>query len=119
MRCCYAVARLSLRPKDRVFFELFIEGGENALRAARMLDELLSSLPDEHQALARQMLIAEQEGDRIAHDIIRRLNTMFVTPLDREDIYALATGLDDVVDYTEEAADLLGLYGIEAAMEQA
>lgn len=113
------MARLSLRPKDRVFFELFIEAGENALRAARMLDELLSRFPDEHAGLARQILIAEGEGDRITHDIIKRLNTMFVTPLDREDIYALATGLDDVVDYVEESADLLGLYGIEAPMEQA
>ena len=102
-----------------MFFDLFSEAGENALRAARMLDELLAKLPEGQEGLAREILIAEQEGDRITHDIIRRLNTMFVTPLDREDIYALATRLDDVVDYVEEAADLLGLYGIEAPMEQA
>ena len=113
------MAKLSLRPKDRVFFDLFSEAGENALHAARMLDELLEKLPEGQAGLAREILIAEQEGDRITHDIIKRLNTMFVTPLDREDIYALATGLDDVVDYVEEAADLLGLYGIEAPMEQA
>ena len=113
------MSRFSLRPKDRAFFDLFSEAGENALRAARMLDELLEKMPQGQEGLAREILIAEQEGDRITHDIIRRLNTMFVTPLDGEDIYALATRLDDVVDHIEEAADLLGLYGIEAPMEQA
>ena len=113
------MARLSLRPKDREFFDLFGEAGENALRAARKLDELLDTLPDGREGLTREILIAEHEGDRITHDIVKRLNTMFVTPLDREDIYALATRLDDVVDHIEEAADLLGLYGIEAPMAQA
>ena len=64
-------------------------------------------------------MICEQEGDRITHDIIQRLNQRFVTPIDREDIYELASALDDVVDYTEEVADYLGLYKIEAPMEQA
>src|SRR5919109_240074 len=58
-------------------------------------------------------------GDRITHDIIRRLNETFVTPIDREDIYGLASALDDVVDFIEEVADFLGLYKIEAPMEQA
>src|SRR5439155_27255546 len=53
------------------------------------------------------------------HDIIQRLNQTFVTPIDREDIYALASALDDIVDFTEEVADYLGLYKIEAPMEQA
>ena len=68
--------------------------------------------------LAREILKSEQEGDRITHDIIQRLNSTFVTPFDREDIYGLATQVDDVVDYIEEAADFLGLYQIEAPMEQ-
>lgn len=113
------MVNLSLRPKDRAFFDLFNQAGENALRAARLLDELIAKLPEGQEGFAREILIAEQEGDRITHDVIQRINTMFVTPLDREDIYALATGLDDVVDYVEEAADLLGLYRIEAPMEQA
>ena len=58
-------------------------------------------------------------GQKDTHDIVQRLNTMFVTPIDREDIYGLATKLDDIVDYIEEAADFLGLYQIEAPMEQA
>ncbi|HET9185755.1 MAG TPA: DUF47 family protein [Solirubrobacterales bacterium] len=112
------MARFSLLPRDRTFFDLFIEAGQNALQAARLLDEMMHSWP-EAGALTREILKAEQEGDRITHDIIRRLNSTFVTPIDREDIYGLATRMDDIVDFTEEAADLLGLYKIEAPMEQA
>ena len=64
-------------------------------------------------------MIAEQEGDKITHDIVQRLNSTFVTPIDREDIYNLATQMDDIVDFAEEAADFLGLYKIEAPMAQA
>src|SRR5689334_23918373 len=73
----------------------------------------------ESGALSREIVIAEHEGDRITHEIVKRLNSTFVTPMDREDIYALATQMDDIVDFTEEAADLLGLYQIEAPMAQA
>jgi uncharacterized protein len=107
-----------LAPRDRHFFDLFEEAGSNILRAADLLDQMLRDYP-ENAALARDILICEQEGDRITHDIIQALNKTFVTPIDREDIYSLATALDDVVDYTEEVADYLGLYKIEAPMEQA
>src|SRR5204862_2424873 len=83
-----------------------------------MLDQMLGSYP-ERADLARDILICEQDGDRITHDIIQRLNQTFVTPIDREDIYELASGLDDIVDWTEEVADYMGLYKIEAPMEQA
>jgi len=112
------VARLSLLPRDRTFFDLFIEAGHNAVHAGRLLDEMMGSWPDD-KGLAREILKAEQEGDRITHDIVKRLNSTFVTPIDREDIYGLATQMDDIVDYSEEAADLLGLYKIEAPMAQA
>jgi uncharacterized protein len=112
------VAPLSFLPRDSAFFELFIEAGRNTLRTARMLDEMMGTWPDDGD-LGREVLKAEQEGDRITHDIVRRLNSTFVTPIDREDIYALATQIDDIVDYTEEAADFLGLYQIEAPMAQA
>jgi predicted phosphate transport protein (TIGR00153 family) len=112
------VPRLSLLPRDRTFFDLFIEGGQNTLHAARLLEQMMSVWP-EAGGLGRDVLKAEQEGDRITHTIIQRLNSTFVTPIDREDIYGLATQMDDIVDYTEEAADLLGLYKIEAPMEQA
>ena len=105
-------------PRDREFFDLFEEAGGNILRAADLLDRMLGGYPDRGADLARDILICEQEGDRITHDIIRRLNETFVTPIDREDIYELASALDDIVDYTEEVADYLGLYRIEAPMEQ-
>jgi predicted phosphate transport protein (TIGR00153 family) len=107
-----------IAPRDREFFDLFEEAGGNILRAADLLDRMLRAFPDRREDLARDILICEQEGDRITHDIIRRLNETFVTPIDREDIYELASALDDIVDFTEEVADYLGLYKIEAPMEQ-
>lgn len=105
-------------PRDRVYFELFEEAGQNILQAADLLDRLLAGFPDSKD-LAGEILECEHEGDRITHDIIQRLNQTFVTPIDREDILALASALDDIVDYTEEVADYLGLYRIEAPMDQA
>jgi uncharacterized protein len=112
------VASLSFAPKDRVFFDLLRESGQNAVRSATLLKEMLEKWPDGSEGLNREILKSEQEGDRITHDIIRRLNATFVTPFDREDIYGLATQVDDVVDYIEEAGDFLGLYQIEAPMQQ-
>jgi predicted phosphate transport protein (TIGR00153 family) len=105
-------------PKERGFFDLFDEAGANILRATELLERMLQQWPD-HGELARDVVVCEQEGDRITHDIVQRLNSTFVTPIDREDIYALASALDDIVDFTEEVADFLGLYRIEAPMEQA
>ena len=106
-----------LAPRDREFFDLFEEAGGNILRAAGLLEEMLRDFPERNE-LARDILICEQDGDRVTHDIIQRLNQTFVTPIDREDIYELASALDDVVDYTEEVSDYLGLYNIEAPMVQ-
>jgi uncharacterized protein Yka (UPF0111/DUF47 family) len=105
-------------PRDRVYFELFEEAGRNITRAADLLEQLLTGFPDS-KALAQEITDCEQDGDRITHDIYDRLNHTFVTPIDREDILALASALDDIVDYTEEVADYLGLYKIEAPMDQA
>jgi uncharacterized protein len=114
------MARLSqmFAPADREFFDLFEEAGTNTVRAADLLDQLLRGWPD-NKELGREILICEQEGDRITHDLIRKLNNTFVTPIEREDILVLASALDDIVDFTEEAADYLSLYKIEAPMEQA
>ncbi|MFL5827024.1 MAG: DUF47 domain-containing protein [Thermoleophilaceae bacterium] len=114
------MARLSqvFLPRDREFFDLFEEAGGNIRRAAELLEQMLRDYP-EHAELAREILICEQHGDRITHDIIQRLNNTFVTPIDREDIHQLASGLDDILDFTEETADFLGLYKIEAPMEPA
>ncbi|PTL56209.1 DUF47 domain-containing protein [Paraconexibacter algicola] len=114
------MARLSsiFAPKDREFFDMFEEAAVNGVRAADLLDQMLRGWPDTAD-LAREILICEQNGDRITHDIIKRINETFVTPIDREDILELASKLDDIVDHTEEVADMLGLYKIEAPMEQA
>jgi uncharacterized protein len=113
-----SLARFSFLPRDRTFFDLFIEAGQNTVRAAHLLDRMMNQWPED-DGLSREIVKAEQEGDRITHDIVRRLNSTFVTPIDREDIYGLATQMDDIVDFTEEAADFLGLSQIEAPMDQA
>ena len=105
-------------PKEREFFDLFEEAGANIVRAAELLERLVLEWPDSNE-LSRDIVVCEQEGDRITHDIIQRLNQTFVTPIDREDIYALASGLDDIVDWIEEVADFFALYRIEAPMSQA
>ena len=104
-------------PREREFFDLFEEAGRNIVESGEILERILERWPD-HGELAREIVVREQEGDRITHDIIQRLNQTFVTPIDREDIYEMASGLDDIVDYTEEVADFLALYRIEAPMEQ-
>jgi uncharacterized protein len=115
-----AMSRLSqvFVPRDREFFDLFEEAAGNIVRAAGLLKDMLTDYPDKAD-LVREILICEQDGDRITHEIIQRINQTFVTPIDREDILALASGLDDVVDFTEEVADYFVLYKIEAPMEQA
>ena len=114
------MSRLSqvFAPRDREFFDLFEEAGANIVRASELLERMLAEWPDNAE-LQRDVVVCEQEGDRITHDIIQRLNKTFVTPIDREDIYDLASGLDDIVDWIEEVADFFGLYRIEAPMEQA
>jgi len=107
-----------LAPKEREFFDLFEEAGANIARAGELIERILQDWPD-RGSLMRDLVNCEHEGDRITHDIIQRLNSTFVTPIDREDIYSLASALDDIVDYIEEAGDFLGLYRIEAPMAQA
>jgi uncharacterized protein len=114
------MARLSqvFTGKDRVFFDLFEEAAANVMRGADLLDQMLADYPDRAD-LARDIVICEQEGDRITHDVHQRLNSTFVTPIDREDVLALVSDLDDIIDLIDEVSDYLGLYKIEAPMEQA
>ncbi len=107
-----------LRGSDRDFFELFERAGANIDQAARLLDEMLDDYP-ERRGLAQEILGCEHDGDRLTHEIVQRLNQAVAAPIDREDILQLASALDDIVDYTEEVADYLGLYRIEAPMVQA
>jgi predicted phosphate transport protein (TIGR00153 family) len=103
--------------KDRVFFDLFEEAAANIVRAADLLDVMLAHYPDRAD-LVRDIVICEQEGDRITHDVHQRLNSTFVTPIDREDVLTLVSDLDDIIDLIDEVADYLALYKIEAPMEQ-
>jgi predicted phosphate transport protein (TIGR00153 family) len=107
-----------LAPSGREYFALFEQAGANVLRAAELLEQMLFSYP-ERRELAAEILICEQDGDRITHDVNHHLNHTFVTPIDRDDIHRLAGALDDIVDYIEEVADYLGLYRIEAPTPQA
>ena len=105
-------------PREREFFDLFEEAGANIVKAAGLLEELLDQWPESGH-LAREIVRCEHDGDRITHDIIQRLNQTFVTPFDREDIIALASAMDNIVDFIEEIADFLGLFQIEAPTDQA
>ncbi len=110
--------RLSLVPRPTQFYDLFARAGANALECARLAETRFREYPNSSVSQADVKAI-ETDGDQITHDLIQLLNTQYVTPFDREDIYELATKLDDVVDYIEEATDLLGLYGIESTTAHA
>jgi uncharacterized protein len=108
------------RPNDMVLMELVEESGRNVQKSGLLLRDLLVDYP-EHAALARDLKVCEQEGDRITHDIIHRLagRGRVRAPFDAGDGYALASTLDDIVDHSEQVGAQLGLYGVEAPMEQA
>ncbi len=103
--------RLRLTPVDTAFFDLFAESARNLVDGARLLAEVLHHGNDRVQ-LAKEMREAEHRGDDTTHDIIRRVNSTFVTPIDREDIYRLAAGLDDVMDFMDAAVDSVVLYKV-------
>jgi uncharacterized protein len=104
--------RFSLRPTDSTFYDLFAESARNLVTGANLLAELFQ-VDTDRQELATRMRDTEHQGDEFTHAIVRRVNTTFVTPFDREDIYRLAAGLDDVMDFMDEAVDLVSLYEID------
>jgi uncharacterized protein Yka (UPF0111/DUF47 family) len=104
--------RISLTPRTSEFFVLFAQAGENALETARLVEQRFREHPNSG-VTQEQVKAAETKGDTLTRQTIQLLNTQYVTPFDRDDIYLLATEIDDVVDYLEEASDLLGLYGVE------
>ena len=104
--------RLNLRPSKTSFYEMFATSGQNLVVGARLLKELLGADPSERKEIAEKMRGAEHAGDEATHAIMRELNETFVTPFDREDIYRLASSLDDVMDFMEAAVDLVVLYNI-------
>ncbi|HEX5470045.1 MAG TPA: DUF47 family protein [Gaiellaceae bacterium] len=110
--------RLALVPRPTEFYDLFTEAGANALLAAQKAETRFREFPNS-SVTQGDVKSLEHEGDRITRDVIQLLNTQYVTPFDREDIFALATAIDDVVDHIEEATDLLELYGVESSTAQA
>jgi len=110
--------RLALVPRPTEFYELFTKAGANALEAARRAEVRFREYPNSSVTQADLKEI-EHAGDSITRELIQLLNTQYVTPFDREDIYQLATAIDDVVDHIDEACDLLELYGVESPAKQA
>jgi uncharacterized protein len=99
-----------LTPHERGFYPLFTKAAENIAEVAKDLAKLVAAEPDARAELANKIKEAEHEGDSVTHEILVKLNSTFVTPFDREDIYRLTEALDDVVDVMEEAADRIVLY---------
>ena len=104
--------KISLTPRTSEFYVLFARAGENAVEVSRLVERRFKEHPNSG-VTQEQVKAAETVGDGITRDLITLLNTQYLTPFDRDDIYMLATEIDDVVDYLEEASDLLGLYGVE------
>jgi uncharacterized protein Yka (UPF0111/DUF47 family) len=117
MRCVAKITQ-PFTSRDRIYFDLFEQAGHNVLKSAKLLATLLDGYPD-NRDLATDIRDCEHEGDRITHEILDRLNHTFEAPIDREDVLRLTSALDDIVDFIEEVADYLGLYKIEAPMDQA
>jgi predicted phosphate transport protein (TIGR00153 family) len=112
------VPRIRLTPQRREFFDLYGQASANAVATAAKLVELLERFPDSGELL-RDIKELEHEGDRLTHDVIYLLNRTFVTPFDRDDMYRLATAIDDVVDHVEEAADDIEMFKVKVIPEQA
>jgi predicted phosphate transport protein (TIGR00153 family) len=104
--------KLKVNQRAGAFFDLFAASGANLRITAELMKDLVDDFSD-IEMKARRIQEREHEGDQLTHDIITRLNTTFITPMDREDIYALGTALDDVVDAMEAAADIFVLHAIE------
>jgi predicted phosphate transport protein (TIGR00153 family) len=113
--------RLRIFPREESFFDLFEAAADNLAESARLLLDMVEDFVDPEMK-AKRLNDAEHEGDRLTHAILSRLNSTFITPFDREDIYALASNLDDVVDSLEAAADMMVLHRvsepIDAVIEQ-
>ena len=103
---------LRFRPADASFYDMFVTLAKQLVSGAGLLNEVFTEGAD-RTALAERMRDAEHSADEATHEIIRRVNTTFVTPFDREDIYSLASALDDVMDFMEEAVDMVLLYEID------
>jgi predicted phosphate transport protein (TIGR00153 family) len=107
-----------LIPREEAFFELFKKAAHNMIEGSRLLKEMMEDFRSPVEQ-AKRIKDVEHIGDGITHDIVRRLNQTFITPIDREDIHDLASALDDILDLTEAVADRLVLYKVTKPTEMA
>jgi len=105
--------RFRITPRDTSFFDLFTASAEHLVTGSKLLSELLGADRQGRKSIAKQMNEVEHLADEATHSILRRINSTFVTPFDRDDIYALASALDDCMDFMEEASDLIVLYKLD------
>jgi predicted phosphate transport protein (TIGR00153 family) len=106
-----------LLPRDQKFFDLFTASATYSVQAARYLSELLQKPEGERAAIADTIKKLERQGDEVTHEVVTRLDRTFITPLDREDIRALASDLDDILDYMESVAQYLVLFELHESPE--
>ena len=105
--------RIKIRPSDDSFYDYFSRAAQNLLKGTRLLSEL--ALPNaDVQAIGEQLVEVEHDSDSITHDLYNKINSSFVTPFDREDIYRLGSGLDDVMDHLEAIGTFVYLYGLSS-----
>jgi uncharacterized protein len=109
--------RFRLIPREESFYELYVQHGRLLGQAAELLRQIVENF-DDVPAKVRRLHDIEHEADEVTHEVMRRLNTTFVTPLDREDIHELASRLDDVLDHLDAAGDLLVLHNIEKPLPE-
>ena len=103
--------RLRIRPVDTSFYDLFTESAQHLVTGSALLAEMFDQAAD-HTAVAQRMRDAEHAADETTHELVRKVNSVFVTPFDREDIYALGSGLDDVMDLMDEVVDMILVYEV-------
>jgi uncharacterized protein len=113
------MARLSLVPQKREFYDLYNRAAANAVAIAQELIELLERFPEGADGLVRSIKELEHEGDRLTHEVVDLLNRTFVTPFDRDDMYRLAGALDDICDHVDDAAEKITGYGVREIRSQA
>ena len=113
------MARISLIPQKREFYDLYNRSAANIVAISQRLVELLDSFPADSDTGMRDIKELEHEGDRLTHELVDLLNRTFVTPFDRDDMYRLAGVLDDVCDHIDDSAEKIVGYGVRDVHEQA
>jgi hypothetical protein len=113
------VARISLVPQKREFFDLYNDAAQNAVSISQRLIELLDDFPEGAENRMRDIKELEHAGDRITHDLVDLINRTFVTPFDRDDMYRLAGVLDDICDNIDDSAEKILGYGVRDVRDQA